>query len=279
VVPDAGKFAEVEASLDGKSFAALVKGLTYQKVSLYLPPFNLDTRASLKALLVGLGMPSAFSPGVADFSAMTPGGGLYISEVIHEAFVNVAEKGTEAGAATAVVLEVGARSSLPERNSPSCSYFPKYSASQCADRSSQSAMTQSSQAIENLENAQRQAFALRPKVGGFPVLAEVLRQAGVQKNIWELPSTQSIYLTRLGPVVQQGSPLVSGLDDIPAFDEPAVIRAIRADQAGETTFPQFLQGIWLAGVVHYEVDFTARTVTYSGVDGKGYVEPYTAVAL
>jgi uncharacterized protein YbcV (DUF1398 family) len=53
-----------------------------------------------------------------------------------------------------------------------------------------------------------------------------------------------------------------------------VVRAIRADQAGETSFPEFLRGIWTAGVVHYEVDFALRTVTYSGVSGERYIEAY-----
>jgi serpin B len=102
VLPDAGRFAEVESSLDGAGLASLVTGLTYQKVSLYLPPFHVDTHASLKDLLASLGMPSAFGP-FADFSAMA-NDPLYISDVIHEAFVTVAEKGTEAGAATAVIM-------------------------------------------------------------------------------------------------------------------------------------------------------------------------------
>jgi uncharacterized protein YbcV (DUF1398 family) len=147
------------------------------------------------------------------------------------------------------------------------------------NRESSVSMTASSPAIESVKAALRHAFAIRPKVGGFPVLAEVLRQAGVRKNIWDLPSAQSIYLTELGPIVQQGTPLLAGLATVAAFDEPAVIRAIRADQAGETSFPQFLQGIWDAGVVHYEVDFTARIVTYSGVAGERYVEAYPAAPL
>jgi uncharacterized protein YbcV (DUF1398 family) len=140
-------------------------------------------------------------------------------------------------------------------------------------------MTTSSAAVKTLENAQRQAFAVRPRVGGFPVLAEVLRQAGVRRNIWELPSAQSLYLTDLGPVVQQGAPLITGLVDVPVFDESAVIRAIRSDQAGETSFPEFLQAIWKAGVVHYEVDFLARAVTYSGVGGESYLESYPAAKV
>lgn len=47
-------------------------------------------------------------------------------------------------------------------------------------------------AIENLETAQRYAMSIRPSVGGFPVLAEVLRQAGVRMNEWHLPAAQSL---------------------------------------------------------------------------------------
>ena len=104
VVPDAGSFADVEASVDHKSLVTLIQGLTYQKVSLYLPQFRIDTRASLPAMLKSLGMRSAFCPEPADFSAMSAEP-LCISEVMHEAFINVAEKGTEAAAATAVVLQ------------------------------------------------------------------------------------------------------------------------------------------------------------------------------
>ena len=64
-----------------------------------------------------------------------------------------------------------------------------------------------SKAIENLQAAQQKAMANRPKVGGFPYLAEVLRQAGVTRNIWFLPACQSLYLTQDGPVVTLGTPL------------------------------------------------------------------------
>ena len=118
-----------------------------------------------------------------------------------------------------------------------------------------------SDAIENLQAAQKHAMAIRPKVGGFPYLAETLRRAGVTRNIWSLPACQSIYLTDKGPVVMQGTPLVSGAADIPAFDRESLIRALRADQAGESTFPGFLAACWRAGVVRYDVDFGARTVS------------------
>ena len=136
-----------------------------------------------------------------------------------------------------------------------------------------------SKAIEKLQAAQKQAMAIRPKVGGFPYLAETLRRAGVMRNIWSLPACQSIFLTNDGPVVMQGEPLVSGMADIPAFDREGLIKALRTDQAGESTFPEFLAASWRAGVVRYDVDFEARTVTYYGCNGEEYTEAYPAVEI
>jgi uncharacterized protein YbcV (DUF1398 family) len=112
----------------------------------------------------------------------------------------------------------------------------------------------------------------------LPVLAEVLRQAGVQRNIWVLPSAQSVYLASLGPVVTQGQPLATGTLAVPSFDEERLVRALRTDQAGQSTFPEFLQASWDAGVVSYDVDFDARTVTYCGADADSYTESYSATA-
>ena len=97
-----------------------------------------------------------------------------------------------------------------------------------------------SKAIESLVAAQKRAMATRPKVGGFPYLAETLRRAGVIRNLWFLPACQSLYLTNDGPVVSAGTPLVTGMADVPAFDRDALISALRTDQAGQSTFPEFL---------------------------------------
>lgn len=134
-----------------------------------------------------------------------------------------------------------------------------------------------SKAIENLHAAQQRAMAIRPRVGGFPYFAEALRQAGVTRNFWFLPACQSLYLTSDGPVVTQGAPLASGTADVPSFDREALIRALRTDQAGESTFPEFLTASWRAGVVSYDVDFAARTVAYYGCNEEQYVESYPAV--
>ncbi len=132
---------------------------------------------------------------------------------------------------------------------------------------------------EKLTEAQKYAMSIRPKVGGFPVLAEVLRQAGVQMNRWSLPSCQSVYLMKEGSVVQQGTPLVTGTHEIPKFDRDALIAAIRTDQEGRSTFPEFLQSAWKAGVIGYDADFTGRKVMYYGSTGESYLEEYPAVEV
>ncbi len=136
-----------------------------------------------------------------------------------------------------------------------------------------------SNAVENLLKAQKFAMSIRPKIGGFPYLAEALRKAGVIRNIWNLPSCQSIYLTLDGSVVSQGSPLVNETVDVPSFDREPLIKAIKADQAGLSSFPEFLMAAWKAGVVSYVVDFEKRVVTYYGVLGESYAEDYPAVEI
>ncbi len=136
-----------------------------------------------------------------------------------------------------------------------------------------------SKAIENLRQAMERAAAGRPKVGGFPYLAETLRRAGVTRNLWSLPACQSLFITNDGAVVMPGIPLASGATDVPAFNREALITALRTDQAGESTFPEFLKASWEAGIVGYDVDFIARKVAYYGCCGEQYVEEYPAVEI
>lgn len=133
--------------------------------------------------------------------------------------------------------------------------------------------------IQTLIKAQEYAMSIRPKVGGFPIIAEVLRTSGVLKNTWTLPSCQSVYLMKDGAVVQQGSPLIAGTHEVPVFDREALITALRTDQNGDSTFAEFLAATWAAGVVGYDVDFLERNVTYYGAAGETYIESYPAVLL
>ncbi|VEE03076.1 DUF1398 domain-containing protein [Legionella longbeachae] len=122
------------------------------------------------------------------------------------------------------------------------------------------------QIIEKLTEALKYAISIRPNIGGFPIIAEVLRQAGVETNRWSLPSCQSIYIMSEGSVVQVGTPLVTGMYEVPKFDRDALIAAIRTDQEGKSTFPEFLHSAWDAGVIGYDVNFVGREVVYYGVN-------------
>ncbi|MFJ1566760.1 DUF1398 family protein [Streptomyces erythrochromogenes] len=134
-------------------------------------------------------------------------------------------------------------------------------------------------AISHLQVALERGAAVRPKVGGFPHLAESLRRAGVSHCRMAVPSNAFLYLTERGNVVVQGEPLVTGFAAAPPFDRAGLIAALRADQAGETTFPEFVRGCWNAGIVWYDVDTAARTCTYYGADGESYTEDYPSVLL
>jgi len=80
---------------------------------LTMPKFEFDSSFSLLEALSAMGMPIAFS-GSADFSGMTGNRELYIADVVHKAFVSVDEEGTEAAAATAVVMELTAMPDVVE---------------------------------------------------------------------------------------------------------------------------------------------------------------------
>lgn len=104
VVPDAGQFAAFEATLDLEPYLEILDALETHEVHLGLPRFELESTLSLSDPLRALGMTDAFDPSAADFSGIDGRKDLFISDVLHKAFVSVDEKGTEAAAATAVVI-------------------------------------------------------------------------------------------------------------------------------------------------------------------------------
>lgn len=105
LVPDQGKFDEFEAGLDAEGLARILGEMQPAAVQLGLPKFTFTSQFGLADQLAALGMPDAFDPDAADFSGMDGERDLYISAVIHKAFVAVDEKGTEAAAATGVIME------------------------------------------------------------------------------------------------------------------------------------------------------------------------------
>lgn len=112
VLPDPGRFAAVESALDGAKLRAAIDSLKPRAVNLSLPKFTFRSEARLKDVLTAMGMPVAFSD-AADFSGMTKQDSLAIAEVLHQAFIAVDEKGTEAAAATAVVMRLTAAPQAP----------------------------------------------------------------------------------------------------------------------------------------------------------------------
>ncbi len=106
IVPDAGSFADFEATLNADRVNAIVAGMQPKTVALTLPKFSYASEVSLVQTLAAMGMPDATDPQRADFSGMDGTRNLYISDVFHKAFVAVDEAGTEAAAATAIVVGV-----------------------------------------------------------------------------------------------------------------------------------------------------------------------------
>lgn len=114
LVPDQGNFYEFEAGLNMALLNQAIGELTYRPMYLSFPKFEFESEIGLAQTLAEMGMPTAFSDG-ADFSGMTNTKDLFISDVFHKAFVSVDEEGTEAAAATAVVMKMTAAPENPLR--------------------------------------------------------------------------------------------------------------------------------------------------------------------
>lgn len=110
VLPAEGAFDNVLAGFDAAFFQSVRSSISEHQTDVSLPKFQFETKSSLKGALSALGMPSAF--GAADFTGIARGvEHLYIDDVYHNAFVAMDEEGTEAAAATAVVI--GTESAKP----------------------------------------------------------------------------------------------------------------------------------------------------------------------
>jgi serpin B len=114
IVPDKGQFQQFEDGFNVPRLTGILGSLNGRQVALIMPKFEFDSSFNLNSTLMQMGMPTAFST-FADFSGMTGNRELAISDVIHKAFVSVDENGTEAAAATAVIIRV---TSMPPGNEP-----------------------------------------------------------------------------------------------------------------------------------------------------------------
>lgn len=131
--------------------------------------------------------------------------------------------------------------------------------------------------MELVQTALKAGMEIQLKEGRFPYFADALCRAGVLSNTWYLPSGDSLYVTRKGPVKITGEPLAVRSTKPVSFNERALYLAIQDDRNGVISFRDFLRAIWAAGVVSYTVDFVLRTVTYYGVGGDACKEHYPSV--
>lgn len=114
ILPKAGHEAAVEAALSKDLLETLTPRLTGRAVDVSLPKFKIESQFSLADVLKQLGITKVFSAADADFSGISTAEGLYISKVIHKAYITVDEKGTEAAAATAIIMPNGSAMVRPE---------------------------------------------------------------------------------------------------------------------------------------------------------------------
>lgn len=105
--------SKLEAQLTPENLALWTTKMPVKKVQVFLPKFKATSEFSLGDTLAAMGMPDAFDFRKADFSGMDGRRDLYISKVVHKAFVDVNEEGTEAAAATAVVVTFGMAAPRP----------------------------------------------------------------------------------------------------------------------------------------------------------------------
>ena len=107
LLPSDGQFENFESSMGYQRVTEIISSLAGQQVNLTIPKFEFESEFSLKKALTTMGMPVAFSAD-ADFSGMTGDRDLAIDDILHKAFVSVDEAGTEAAAATAVLMTLTA---------------------------------------------------------------------------------------------------------------------------------------------------------------------------
>ena len=89
----------------------------------------------------------------------------------------------------------------------------------------------------------------------------------------------AVYSSSHGTAVEQGAPLISALTPTPRYDQDKLIAALRRDQQGDSTYPEFMIATWQAGVLTYDVDLTERTCTYIAATGQRYIESYPRITL
>ena len=112
IIPDEGYYSDFEKNLDIQQLDDILNEMGKRNVYLQMPKFDLSTTTDARQPLIRLGMADAFDMQKADFTGMTEENELFISDVLHKATIIMDEQGTEAAAASAVIM--GIKAMMPE---------------------------------------------------------------------------------------------------------------------------------------------------------------------
>ncbi len=112
LLPKLEQFKAFESSLSSEKVESIIQSIKYQQVTLTMPKFNFESQFNLKQTLSAMGMTLAFTD-QADFSGMNGKKDLQITDVIHKSFISLDEAGTEAAAATGVIVGTTAMPAEP----------------------------------------------------------------------------------------------------------------------------------------------------------------------
>lgn len=106
LLPKENNISNAESALNAKNLTNWRNGLEENEIIVKIPKFKFETEYTLNDVLIKMGIIDAFNPGAADFSKMDGTRDLFISKVLHKAFIEVNEEGTEAAAATAIIMDL-----------------------------------------------------------------------------------------------------------------------------------------------------------------------------
>ena len=108
ILPLNQTLTEMESNITMEKMESWINSMGKQYVVIYLPKYGYETKCEMVQILSDMGMPTVFDPGSANLTGINPDGGLFVSKVIHQAFIEVDEEGTEAAAATGMIAELSA---------------------------------------------------------------------------------------------------------------------------------------------------------------------------
>ena len=108
ILPKENNISLAESSINLENLTNWRSDLHNTEIDVEIPKFKFETKYTLNDLLIKMGIIDAFAPGIADFSGMDGTRNLFISRALHKAYIDVNEEGTEAAAATAIIMELTA---------------------------------------------------------------------------------------------------------------------------------------------------------------------------